>query len=101
MVPKMSFELLKDGMQITFDNGWTVRAYKHGADAGKVKIQAFMPRGFLIRIYGSEFFIVTCNDLAVILIQASEIAKGIEVSEEYATQSFEAMIEGLIFGVAA
>lgn len=101
MNTRMSFEPLKHGFHITFENGWSVKAEQHETEAGKVKIQAFMPQGFLIRIFGSNFFIVTCDDLAVILMQASEIAKGIEVSEEYATQSFEAMMEGLIFGVAA
>lgn len=97
-----SFDPTGDGIRITFKNGWSVLAEKAEPTVPeKVKIQVFMPQGFLIRAFGREEFIVNCNDLAVILMQSSQIPGDVEASEEYATQSFEAMIEGLIFGVAA
>jgi hypothetical protein len=97
----MTFEPVEQGFRITFDNGWTVKVEKAEAKPGKIQIQAYMPEGFLVRPYGFEHFIVTSNDMAVILMQTSEIAKGTKVSAEYAAQSFEAMLEGLLFGVAA
>ncbi len=102
LLNRMNFEPAEQGFRITFENGWSIYAAKaERSIPEKVKVQAFMPQGFPIRAYGHEEFIVNCNDLAVILMQTSGIAKGIQVSEEYATQSYEAMLEGLIFGVAA
>jgi hypothetical protein len=98
----MNFEPTGQGFRITFENGWSVYADKvNQSIPEKIKVQAFMPHGFPIKAYGREEFIMNCNDLAVILMQTSEISKEIQVSEEYATQSYEAMLEGLIFGVAA
>lgn len=98
----MNFEPVEQGFRITFDNGWTVKTEKaDSADPGKIRIQAFMPQGFQIRAFGYGEFVINCNDLAVVLMQTSQIAKGAQASEEYANQSFEAMLEGLLFGVAA
>jgi hypothetical protein len=98
----MNFEPTGQGFRITFENGWSVYAVKVDQRIPeKIRVQAFMPHGFPIKAYGREEFIMSCNDLAVILMQTSEIAKEIQVSEEYATQSYEAMLKGLIFGVAA
>lgn len=104
MDAQMKFEPIESGFSITFSNGWTVKAATEPGiepDPGKVKIQAFMPEGFPVYIYGSPYWIITSDDLATVLMQTSQIPKGIEVSDEYASQSFEAMLEGLIFGVAA
>jgi len=101
-VEPMTFRPVDHGCCITFDNGWTVSAVKAAEDIpGKVVVKAFMPQGFQIRAYGRDEIVVNCNDLAVILIQTSQIEKGIAVSEDCATQSYEAMLEGLTFGVAA
>jgi hypothetical protein len=98
----MKFEPVEQGFRITFDNGWTVKTEKADPDdPGKIRIQAFMPQGFQIRAFGYGEFVINCNDLAVVLMQTSQITKGAQASEEYANQSFEAMLEGLLFGVAA
>ncbi len=92
----------EQGFHITLDNGWSLHATKTEPDTPeKIKIQAFMPQGFLILIFGREEWIVTCNDLAVILYQTSQSQKGLVLDEAAASQSFEAMLEGLMFGTAA
>lgn len=98
----MSFEPTAQGFRITFENGWSVATARADlAIPEKIRIQAFMPQGFPIRAFGREEWIVNCNDLAVILDQTRQIPNHLQVSEEHAAQSFEAMLEGLMFGVAA
>lgn len=98
----MSFESSGRGIRVTFQNGWSVLATE--ADlmpSERVNIQMFMPQGLPVKAFGREEFVVNCNDLAVILMQTSQIPADVEASEEYATHSYEAMMEGLMFGVAA